>query len=93
MDIENKPKVEGSSCSEQAKPHTCAKSPAVEGCCERGTQEQEAYGVTIPPSEVLSPPLPSPPPVTVASSPDQTAGVNEQHSVTRFAWEDARPGS
>lgn len=88
LDIESKPKVEGSSCSEQA----CAKSPAMEDCGEIGSQEQEACGVTRSPSEVLSPPpLPPAPPVTVAStssSPDQATGVDEQHSLTRFVCDE-----
>lgn len=91
LDIESKPKAEGSSCSEQANPHTRAKSFTMEACCESGSQEKEACGVTNPPSGVLSPPLPPPPPVTVAStssSPDQAASVDEHHSLTRFVCDE-----
>lgn len=85
LDIESKPKAEGSSCSGD-NPQICAKSPVE--ACESGSQEKEICGVTYPPNGVLSPPLPPPPPVTVASnSPDQ-ASVNEHHSLTRFVCDE-----
>lgn len=97
MDIEDKPKFEGNSCSEKVKLHVNAKSPDEVASCEGiGTPEQGACCTTRASKsqrKVVSPTLPPAPPTTAASSFSsqlqdlQAAGVDGDTSLTRSLYE------